>query len=402
MSTILDISYLLNSKASKSEGLKSLQTNKLISSNLVLSNPNITATLNLNTDASFNININNSKLLKFTDNKIISLVEHEINNCIVKSNLSVLTQLNAKNLKIEDTLFVNKIEPIDDILSNQVLKIYGRTIILGDQHSIIQIPGTTTYVHTTDIILEPKLLNINFNSDGIPNDIGFDSGILIGSNAPYRNSYGYIKTNISANAFLIKPPLGNPGIIPSLDLNNNLTISGNLIGQSLFITNRALLNDLDLFNNLNISGNTKMYGDMTVLASLNTQKIVVEDNLNVNGDIIVYNKANISGPVKIYDDLYVSGNVNLGTLQIYDNLNISGSAAIYNNLYVSGNVNLGTLQSNIMISNDDIFIYQYSSLSKIIKNINTSNINNNYNNYYNYYNTNLSYINYNIFPTFIY
>jgi hypothetical protein len=108
MSTILDISYLLNSKASKSEGLKSLQTNKLISSNLVLSNPNITATLNLNTDASFNININNSKLLKFTDNKIISLVEHEINNCIVKSNLSVKS---FKNLHFFGLFSINVIFP---------------------------------------------------------------------------------------------------------------------------------------------------------------------------------------------------------------------------------------------------------------------------------------------------
>ena len=254
-----DISHVLNFKASKAQSLKSLQTDELISSNLVLSNPNITATLNLNTDASLNININNSQLLKFTDNEIISLANHEINNCIVKSNLSVLVELNTENLKVQDTLFVNKIEPVDDILSNQVLNIYGQTIILADRHSIVQIPGTATYAHTTNILLEPKLVQINFNSDGVPNDVGYDSGILIGSNAPYRNSYGYIKTNISANAFLIKPPLGNPGIIPSLDLNNNLTISGDLISQSLFITNRALLNDLNIINNLNISGYTNMY-----------------------------------------------------------------------------------------------------------------------------------------------
>ena len=92
----------------------------------------------------------------------VALAVKALKNKEVKKKYLCIVQMN-KNLKIEDTLFVNKIEPIDDILSNQVLKIYGRTIILGDQHSIIQIPGTTTYVHTTDIILEPKLLNINFN-----------------------------------------------------------------------------------------------------------------------------------------------------------------------------------------------------------------------------------------------
>ena len=131
------------------------------------------------------------------------------------------------------------------LLENQTLNINAKYINIGNGDSLIKIQGTTTYVETTELFIKDKIISLNLNERNTGAfDIGGDSGITISG----INGDGYIKTNNLATRFLIKTPLETvANYINTVDLNNNLTISGMTY----------LSKDVNIYSSIYVSGQSR-------------------------------------------------------------------------------------------------------------------------------------------------
>lgn len=305
---------------------------------------------------------------------------------IIQGSVSVLNNLNVSGMCIcNGTIDVKNIYPI-----NNNIEIYADNITIGNPNSIVNIIGTTNYIANTDLIVVDKMISLNLNaSTGSGFDIGNSSGIeILGT-----SGVGYIKTTSDATRYEIVAPanVSQVGYIATLDINNNLVVTGSTllykdvtINSSLYVSSSTIIKGSTSFNsNLYISGNSIINGSTTVLSSLfvsGTTNIsgntTIKSNLNVSGNSVILYDSNISGNltvnnnsifnnnVSIMNNFYVSGNSIInGMTTINSSLNISGNAIIQNsltvnsNLYVGGTatiINSSTILSNMSVSNNTI------------------------------------------------
>ena len=333
---------LFEFKASKKYSLKTLQTNNEDNINLILSSLSSKSILNLNPqEKSLNIQVNSTNdVIKFKEDRIISNMDHYINNSIIDT-LTINSALFTNNININNIKPINTNYGIsdDDITYDKILNLYGKIINIGDLNSIVNIQGRTNFRHTTDLIIKDKVIRLNYNDNDIPNDIGSNSGIIIGGNyAGDQNNIGYIKTSDDAKRFLIKPPLGPSEFVTTQDINNNIYISG-----------KSILNNLDVY------GKSNIYNDITIYSILNATNILINNlsinsklniigntniqgNLNINANTIIYNNINIENNTFIKGNTFITGNTNLyGNAYITGNSYISGNSIIYGNSYITGN-----------------------------------------------------------------
>ena len=278
-----------------------------------------------------------------------------INNSIFNNDITANT-----NLHVENSIQTKEIKTIDDnseSFDNQTLNIIGKYINIGNKNSNINIYGTTTYIATTELVVKDKILTLNLNEDNItPLDIGFNTGIQIAG----TNDYGYIKTNSDASRYLIKAPESNENYIATIDLNNNLTISGktflnedvtlfsNLyIDNNLLVNNNTILNqDTTILSNLYISGNTICGNPLSLLNVSNDERNLLN---NLTEGSIIYNKTtqklniylnNYWSEIANSEKLNINGDAIIDSVTILSNLSVSEDAYIYGDLTIFDNVNI--------------------------------------------------------------
>ena len=141
-------------------------------------------------------------------------------NSLFNSSVSMMSSLNVSGItQFNNGLYVSDILQ----LNGNPLNIYGNTINIGNSNSVINIKGSANYVSTTDLKVVDKLISLNLNADTAT---GFDIGNMSGIEILGTSGTGYIRTDNTATRFEIKPPIGNSGYITTLDMNNNLFVSG--------------------------------------------------------------------------------------------------------------------------------------------------------------------------------
>ena len=204
-----------------------------------------------------------------------------INNLYVSSqsifnkSVTLLSTLNIagesifNNIKLKD---ISSINNDSTILEEKTININAKYINIGNGDSIVKIKGPTTYVETTELYIKDKILSLNLsetNTQGF--DIGGDSGItIVGTSI---NGDGYIKTNNLATRFLIKSPLDRfSSYINTVDLNNNLTISGTTdllntvhMYSNVYITGNSNFNNVNIHSDLSVLSNTKFFGETILI-----------------------------------------------------------------------------------------------------------------------------------------
>ncbi|NBV06969.1 MAG: hypothetical protein EBS06_07050, partial [Proteobacteria bacterium] len=278
-------------------GNNTLNSNVLVSGNTILNTSTVLSILNIsggtiiNGDLTLlsNLNVSNNTnlygLLNSYSNTILNNVSinsllNISGNTIIKGNITA-----SNNLLCSNTIRTQNINSISDIYTgtpnnNQILNINGKIINIGSPSSIINILGTTSYIATTELAVQDKLINLNINSDNLPFDIGSNTGILIKG----TNGDGYIQTNNDATRFIIKSP-ASPLInyILTLDSNNNLNVSGS-----------TLLNNTTINSILNINGSTTINSPLFV----NNNEIIT-GNISIGSNLFVSGLSNLSGSLRV-------------------------------------------------------------------------------------------------------
>jgi hypothetical protein len=155
-------------------------------------------------------------------------------------------------------------------------------------HSIINIIGTAYYVATVDTLIKDKIISLNVASDEVS---ALDNGNLSGIEIYGTDGLGFIKTNEDATKFYIKAPIGQQNYISTLDLNNNLSISGNtlLIGNlNVLSKNKFCQYIFDKYFEVSIETSTKIIDLVKILVK---KQILYKSNLS-RGILLIYNNWN--------------------------------------------------------------------------------------------------------------
>ena len=312
-------------------------------------------------------------------------------NGIFNSNVTMSGSLNISGY----TQFLNGVN-VSNIqsINNNPLNINGNIINIGNANSIVNIIGTSNFVTSTQLNLEEKKIILNLNAS---TGSGFDIGNLSGIEILGTSGTGYIRSDITATRFEIKPPIGNSGYIATLDINNNLFISGLSTIQnnvtiltSLFVSgNTNINNDLTINNILLVTGNTIIQGVVSInsnlfvssntliqgMTSINSNlyvnnnsffnnAVTANSNLLTSGNTIINNSTTINSSLFVSGNALFQGNTTInGSLYISGNSLLVGNTTILNSLYVSGNTILNnsvTINSNLYVSQSTLL---YSSAS---------------------------------------
>uniref|UniRef100_A0A6C0ED46 Uncharacterized protein n=1 Tax=viral metagenome TaxID=1070528 RepID=A0A6C0ED46_9ZZZZ len=379
--------------------------NTIINGSLsITSSLNVSGNTNLNNiSIQSNLNISNNSILNNTSicsNLIINNNVYNANNITLLNNLtisgySILNNINANNSYIfNSTSFLSKLNingqsNINNISTNlitsNIININGININIGNPNSIINMNGTSNFVMTQQLMLTDKIFTLNYN---YTTNSGLDNGNLCGINILGISSNGFIRTSLDASRFEIKVPNSiTTNYILTLDLNNNLNISG----KSLF------QNSNNINSSLCVSGTANL-NNIIASAQVNYNK----NNLYING-LIINNTCNVSNNSQLYssnlNNCYINNSIFNNISTINSVLNCTMPAIFNSNLYlnklfvsnfsllnntVSNNSNLnvsgntiinGALTTFSLINNKSIIIGNISIKSNL--NANLTNINNN-------------------------
>uniref|UniRef100_A0A6C0EIA6 Peptidase S74 domain-containing protein n=1 Tax=viral metagenome TaxID=1070528 RepID=A0A6C0EIA6_9ZZZZ len=367
-------------------GYSIVQNNTTIYSSLYISGNTI-----FNGDTSFNSSINISGNTRINGSTSILSNLNINSNCTLFGNLYVSSNAvidNAitinNNLSINGSAIFNNIAISTINPVNQTLNIYGNQINIGNANSIINIIGTSNFIATDDFMSTDKLISLNLNaSTGTGFDIGNSSGIEILGTA----GTGFIQTTTDASRFIIRPPAGGQTMfIATVDINNNLNISG--------IT--TLNNNVSLSSQLYVSGNTIFNNNTSINSNLNVLNMLLNNSVTIGSSLIVTNNSILNGSITIAGIINVNSTMTiLGNTTIMGSLTVSGTSiltgalTIGSNLYVLGNtiinsaLTIGSLlnvtaNTNIKSSvsiNSNLLINNTSILQNttILSNLNVSN-----------------------------
>ena len=368
----------------------------ILGNSIIENNTTINSSLTISGNSIFQGNLSINSSLVVSGNSIINGTTTILSNLFVSNNttifgnlyvsskavlnnsVTILSNLNVSGLaQFQNGIITNTINPLSDTLN-----INGNIINIGNSNSIINIIGTTNYVASNDVIIVDKVISLNLNSS---TGSGFDNGGSCGIQIYGTNGIGFIKTTSDASNYQILPPSGGPVMyIATLDLNNNLYISGTTtvnnntsILSQLFVSGNSIIYGSTTINsNLSISGNTILNGATTLCGSLYVSgSAILNGNTTVMGILSVSNDSCINGNTTINGSLLVSGSsILIGTTTILGNLSVSGNTTLYGfttingSLYVSSNANFysdTTINSSLLINGNTIIGSDVSILSNL-------------------------------------
>jgi hypothetical protein len=367
---------------------------------------NITMLSNLN--ISNNSILNNSSLISSNMNTLnLNLNNLLVNNTSnLNKNVSINSNLDlSNNLQINKYLLTNLISPI-----NNSLNILANNINIGNDSSIVNIYGTTTYIASSNLELTDKILELNFNEF---NNAPIDNGNLSGIEILGISGNGYIISSLDSTRLQIKAPTdSNLNYIATNDINNNLFISG----KSLFLSNVTMLSNLNIYKNvllntINLNSTLAVSGTLllnniivnsNLLTSGNTNFInntVLNSSLNISGNTNIINNGSFNSDLLIFNNLNILGNNTINSnLNISNNNNILGKTSIINDVFISNNSNIvGNVSINsLLITNNKNNILGNSTIKSFLNISGTVSINNNISILSNLYVTGTSYFNNNV------
>ena len=331
-SNIIDKNSILNilaNKASKNDGLSSLQKTTGNSSSILFSLPNnIYSEIKLTSDNSLNLLISSNSIFKatpdtinfnsninttnmYTDNVYVN--SHVFADTIITNNITTIQSLKATNIK-SDTMYVDNVNiegnislasqlyansasinniRINNIIgNNSILTILGNNINIGNPESTTTIKGRTNinYIHNSIIANKTITLNVD-DVTKLPNDNGGNCGFKIYG----AQGDGFLMTNNSADRFIIKAPLNYTyGYIATLDNNNNLEISG----TSVFY------NSVTINSNLQVSGQTIIKNNVTINSNLFASDMIINNNLTSLNYLLTQTNFAMNWRKRLYHHIY--------------------------------------------------------------------------------------------------
>ena len=362
--TTIQNSFITLSDLNLSNNLVSTK-NITILNNLTAYNSIYISNLNTN-DITVNNNCNISNNITCSNNQSTTLFAN---------NISVLNNCTALSV-ITDNIYISSINSINLSINSNIISLSAQNINLN---------CTNLNLNASNINLKDKLITINYNNSNT------EVGILIKTQ---NNNDGYILSK--NNRYEIKVP-NNTSIesICSLDLNNNLIISGTSIIQQNFTTNNisieefttnvittntiivsgpSLINNITSITNIfntfvsftnvqstNITLNNSII-NQDINCNLFTTYNLVTDTLTITGLNASY--VNISNDIFSNDVITNIVNANNVTVQninlnnaIIGNANIIQNASINNTLYCNNNM---TGNNQLYIAND---LYSFNNVT---------------------------------------
>jgi len=189
--------------------------------------------------------------------------------------------------------------------------------------------------------IKDKIIVLNLDNNSNAADIGNLSGIAIAG----ITGNGYIKTNLNADRFLIKTPLGSTDqFIATFDLSNNFVVSGNTV----------LINDVSLLSNLNVSS-TANINNLVVLSNLNSLGI------NTIGKSTFISNIYVSGASLFNSNLTINSNLNVSNNTYLNNANITSLTVFSNSTFIS---NL-YINNDLNVNNNSLFNHNISVNSNL-------------------------------------
>jgi len=269
---------------------------------------------------------NTSKNIQYnSNNKLYTLLSTDSSNNgdVFDNNVTFNSVLYSSNMiRAKHILPISSdLDDIDNI--DQHINIFGNVINIGTNDSHVIIRGITSYIETTNLKVNDKIITLNIQTEieGVPQipDYGANCGIeIVGTN----NIIGYIKTNHDATKFIFKAPLADTyKQIAPLELDN-----------SFMMTNKATFKtDVNILN-LHVTNDTDLRGTNITLES---------NNINING--IMKNN-------NVIDNRLNSTIENNGTIR---NNNIFNSTGLISS---TGNVNLDKCNVTNLIGENVKFI----------------------------------------------
>ena len=191
---------------------------------------------------------------------------------IMNAPSTIGSNLNCNNMNIN-------VLKIPDITPTGNLILQGNKINLGLPNSIINILATTTYVATQNLNIKDKIFELNINASTLS---AFDIGDLSGFEILGTTNTGFMKTTTDAKRYQIKAPNDpNTNYILTLDLNNNIIISGTTTIQNNGYVNLNLTgSNISNFNNVTINSNLYVF-DKAITTSLiknNNSLLYIKNN----------------------------------------------------------------------------------------------------------------------------
>ena len=350
--TILSNLFVSNNSIINND-LRVMSQSSILGNTISKGDISISSKLNVLLNTYVKNNITNNNELIINNNATILNTLFVSNNSIINNNVTILNTLYVKN-----TLTANSSINVNNIYSNtDTINIISNVINIGNDNTTLNLNGTTINILNKDLSITDKLISLNYDEvSGNGIDIGNDSGLVFYN----KLGSGYIKTNSTADRFLILPPgVATEKYIATIDMSDNLVISGNSFFNGDVIINNILnVKKTALFNNdITVNNNLTLSGDM-----------IVENNITVGGQTFVIANTNIINDVTVGNNLYVSDIAIINNnVTINSKLNVSGVANIYGDMTVLSSM---TVNDSIFCNND------ISISSMLIGNNNAFNSNN--------------------------
>ena len=200
------------------------------------------------------------------------------NELVVNNLTSFLSNLYVSGTAwIQNKLIVNNLIGQGDILT-----LNSNVINIGNSDSTVNIIGEKTIINSDIVDIQNKTITLNIDRNN--QDQGAGIGDLCGIEILGLDSTtnGYIKTNETATRYYIKAPLGDKQYIGTLDLNNNLIVSG----TSILYDNLTVLSQLNV-SNYTYLNNTIIKSDLNVSQTTSIQNNCIVNNLQVSNKSIL-------------------------------------------------------------------------------------------------------------------
>ena len=352
-------------------GEVTVTSNLFVSDNGIVGNDIFVSSITIiSGNSMINGNISITDNLSVANNTIVKNNITNLNDLLVNNNMTIANTLYAadtkitgdvtilNNLYVKENIIINDKLSVNNIYSNgDSINIISNIINIGNENTIINLNGSTINILSKELSITDKLISLNYdNNTKMGIDKGNDSGLI------FYNSInnGYIKTNSTADRFLILPPGSfTEKYIATIDMSNNLVISGN----SNFNGN------VTINNILNVKGNAYFNNNLAINNNLNLlENLIVGNNITSTGTLYISNLTNLTNNITVANNIYVSNNTNIANdVTLYSKLNVSGLSIINGNMTVLSNINV----MNNILCNNNITI-----LSSLICNNNVINNNN--------------------------
>lgn len=264
---------------------------------------------------------------------------------------NTLEKISVNNLK------AIRIEGINDIINIGPQYNKPNVINIGNDNSVVNIKGTTTYTFTNIVNQTIQSAILILNTDISNNPYGINAGIQINS----ISGPGYIKTNnyTDNTQFLIKAPSAtSPNYIATTDLNNNMTVLGTLRVGGITdvessINNKANTTTLDNYYTKSQINNMQLLNTLTgmsIFATITNQSNITSLNVlntsNLLGNVTAYSRLNVLGKTTINDSLTVTGPIISNSIVSLSSFSVIGKSIFNSAVTMNSSLNVDGLITN--------------------------------------------------------